>query len=69
MYQANSYGIHRNLGGVLAALIVTVSGLVFDRAHLASAPEGTVEIGQLESVEAQAQVAVLPDVVVTGRKA
>lgn len=67
MYEANSYGIHRNLAGVLAALIVAISGLIFDRAHLASAPEGTVEVGQLEAVEAQ--VAALPEVVVTGRKA
>ena len=67
MYEANSYGIHRSVGGVLAAFIVAISGLVFDRAHLASAPEGTVEIGQLEAVEAQ--VAALPEVVVTGRKA
>lgn len=69
MYETNSYGMHRNLAGVLAAFIVAISGLVFDRAHLASAPEGTVEIGQLEAVEAQAQVAALPEVVVTGRKA
>lgn len=69
MYEANSYGIHRNLGAVLAAFIAAVSGLVFDRAHLASAPEGTVEVGQLEAVEAPAQVAALPEVVVTGRKA
>lgn len=69
MYEASAYGIHRNVAAVLAAAIVAVSGLVFDRAHLASAPEGTVEIGQLETVEAQAQVAALPEIVVTGRKA
>ena len=68
MYEANSYGIHRNLAGVLAAFIVAISGLVFDRAHLASAPEGTVEIGKPDTVEAQAQDAALPEVVVTGRK-
>jgi len=45
MYEANAYGIHRNVAAVLAAAVVAVSGLVWDRAHLASAPEGTVEVG------------------------
>ncbi|MBX3704451.1 MAG: hypothetical protein KF822_11820 [Steroidobacteraceae bacterium] len=69
MYEANSYGIHRNLGGLLAAFIVVLGGLVFDRAHLASAPDGSVEIGQLTPVEAEGQIAALPEIVVTGRKA
>jgi hypothetical protein len=69
MYEASAYGIHRNLSAVLAAAIVAVSGLVWDRAHLASAPEGTVEIGQLEAIGAEAQMAALPEIVVTGRKA
>jgi hypothetical protein len=69
MYEANAAGITRNLAGVLAAAIVAVSGLVFDRSHLASAPEGTVEIGALTPVEPAAAVAVLPEVVVTGKKA
>lgn len=51
MYEPSGYGIHRNISAVLAAAIVAVSGLVWDRAHLASAPEGTVEIGQLAPVE------------------
>jgi hypothetical protein len=77
MYEANAHGIHRNLAAVLAATVVAVSGLVFDRAHLASAPEGSVEIGELAPVEAPALatvqpaaiVAALPEVVVTGKKA
>lgn len=69
MYEPNAYGIHRNIAGVVAAAIVAVSGLVFDRAHLASAPEGSVEIGQLTPVEAEARIAALPEIVVTGRKA
>lgn len=69
MYEASSYGVHRNLSAVLAAAIVAVSGLVFDRAHLASAPEGTVEIGQLAPVEAEARIAALPEIVVIGRRA
>ena len=41
MYEANSYGIQRNLSAVLAAAIVATSGLVLDRAHLASARKGS----------------------------
>lgn len=69
MYEASAYGIHRNLAAFLAAAVVAVSGLVFDQAHLASAPAGTVEIGQLAPVEAPALIAALPEVVVTGKKA
>ncbi len=69
MYEANSYGIQRNLSAVLAALIVAASGLVFDRAHLASAPEGIVEVGQLTLVEAPVLIAALPEIVVTAKRA
>lgn len=69
MYAASAHGIHRNIAAVVAAAIVAVSGLVFDRAHLAAAPEGTVEIGQLTPVEAPVLTAALPEIVVTGKKA
>lgn len=69
MYEANSYGIQHNLSAVLAATIVAVGGLVFDRAHLASAPAGVVEIGQLTPIEAPAQIAALPEIVVMARRA
>jgi len=67
MYESISYGIQRNLSAVLAAAIVATSGLIFDRAYLASAPEGSVEIGQLTLVEATAQIAALPEIVVSAR--
>ncbi len=69
MYAANTINLHRNLSAVLAALVVAASGLVFDRAHLAAAPEGIVEIGQLSPVEAPAQIAALPEIVVTAKRA
>lgn len=69
MYEASAYGIHRNVAAVLAAAVVAVSGLVFDRAHLAAAPAGTVEIGQLSPVEAPVLIAALPEIVVTGERA
>ena len=67
MYESISYGIQRNLSAVLAAAIVATSGLIFDRAYLASAPEGMVEIGQLTLVEATTQIAALPEIVVSAR--
>jgi len=69
MYATSPYGRHRNLSAVLAALVVAASGLVFDRAYLASAPEGIVEIGQLTPVEAPPQLAALPEIVVTAKRA
>ncbi len=69
MYEANSNGIQRNLSAVLAALIVAAGGLIFNGAHLASAPKGTIEVGQLTLIEAPAQVATLPEIVVTAKRA
>jgi len=69
MYQANSYGIQRNFSAVLAATIVAVGGLVFDRAQVASAPAGIIEMGQLTPKAAPAQIAALPEIVVTARRA
>lgn len=69
MYEANSHGIHRNLSAALAAAVVAISGLVFDRAHLASAPEGSIEVGQLVLTETTGRIAALPEVVVTARPA
>jgi hypothetical protein len=68
MYTPSPYGLHRNLSAVLAALIVAASGLVFDRAHQL-APEAIVEIGQLAPVEPAAQIAALPEIVVTAQRA
>jgi len=69
MYTTSPFGLQRNLSAVLAAIIVAASGLVFDRAHLASAPEGIVEVGQLTLIEATAQIAALPEIVVTAKRA
>lgn len=69
MYETSAYGTHRNLAAVVTAAIVGVSGLIFDRAHLAAAPEGRMEIGQLEAVWSPAAIAALPDIVVTAKRA
>lgn len=69
MYTASTYGLNRNASAILAAAIVAFGGLVLDRAHLASAPAGIIEIGQLTPIAAQAQIAALPEIVVTAAKA
>lgn len=69
MYASSPYGLHRNLSAVLAAAIVAASGLVFDRGHESPVPEGIVEIGQLTPVETPIQIAALPEVVVTAKRA
>lgn len=65
MYTANGFGIHGTLSAVLAAAIVGVSGLTLDRAHLAAAPAGIVEVGELTPVDALPRVAQLDEIVVS----
>ncbi len=69
MYSASPFGIQRNLSAVLAAAIVATGGVTLDRAHLASAPHGIVEVGQLTLIEVSSQVASLPEIVVTAKRA
>jgi len=69
MYTTSVFGFRQSLSAVLAAAIVAFGGLVLDRAHLASAPAGIVEIGQLNPVETPTQIAALPEIVVTAKKA
>ena len=67
MNSSNTFNLRGALSAVLAAAIVGTSGLAFDKAHIASAPAGIIEIGQLTPVDVlpQAQVAALPAVIVS----
>jgi hypothetical protein len=59
----------KTISAVAAVAIVAFSGLVMDQAHLASAPAGTVEVGELTPVtDAGMTVAVLPEVVVVAKR-
>ena len=44
---SNGYNLRAALSAVLAAAIVGTSGLALDKAHLAAAPAGTIEVGEL----------------------
>lgn len=60
MYTASGFGIRGILSAALAAAIVAASALALDRAHLAAAPAGIVEIGELTPADALPRVAMLP---------
>lgn len=65
MYTATKFGFQGTLSAVLAAAIVAFNGLALDRAHVASAPAGFVEIGELTVSDALPQVASLEQIVVS----
>jgi hypothetical protein len=57
------------ISAAAAVAIVAFSGLVMDQAYLASAPAGTVEVGELTPVsDAGMTVAALPEVIVVGKR-
>jgi len=54
---------------VAAVVIVSLSGLVLDQAHIAAAPRGIVEVGELTLVnEAQMAAVTLPEVTVVAKR-
>jgi hypothetical protein len=65
MFTSHTWNARNTLSTVLAAAIVGLSGLALDRGHIAAAPDGTVEVGQLMPVDALPGVASLAAVVVT----
>ncbi len=57
------------VSAVAAVAIVSFSGLVLDQGHLAGAPRGVVEIGELTLVsEAQMAAVTLPEVTVVAQR-
>jgi hypothetical protein len=62
---SNGYGFRAAISAVFAAAIVGTSGLALDKAHVASFPKGTIEVGELTPVDVLPQVAALPEVIVS----
>jgi hypothetical protein len=59
----------KTISAAAAVAIVAFSGLVMDQAHLASAPAGTVEVGELTPVSYSGmKVAALPEVIVVAKR-
>lgn len=69
MFTIVAENTRKAMSAVAAIAIVTASGFVMDQAHLASAPRGTVEVGELTLVSdgPLAQV-MLPEVVVRAKR-
>jgi hypothetical protein len=51
-----------------AVAIVSFGGLVMDQAHLAAAPKGTVEVGELTALDGAIALAQLPEVIVVAKR-
>jgi len=62
---SNGFGLRAALSAVLAAAIVGTSGLALDKAHQASLPKGTIEVGELTPIDVMPPVAALPAVIVS----
>ena len=59
----------RTVSAMAAVAIVSLSGLVMDQGHLAGAPRGIVEVGELTLVnEAQMAAVMLPEVTVVAKR-
>jgi len=66
---ANTQNTRKAISAVAAVAIVAFSGLVMDQAYLASAPAGTVEVGELTLVsDAGMAIAALPEVIVVAKR-
>jgi hypothetical protein len=60
---------HKTVSAVAAVAIVSFSGLVMDQGHVAAAPRGTVEVGELTLVDAtQTTMVTLPEVTVVAKR-
>ena len=69
MFTMVTQGTQKTFSAVAAVAIVSFGGLVMDQAHLAAAPQGTVEIGELTALDsAGAALAQLPEVVVLAKR-
>jgi len=65
----NTQSTRKTISAVAAVAIVAFGGLVMDQAHLAAAPAGTVEVGELTLVaDAGTAIAALPEVIVVAKR-
>lgn len=68
MFTTVAQGAQKTFSAVAAIAIVAFGGLVMDQAHLAAAPEGRVEVGELTALDGATMLARLPEVVVVARR-
>jgi hypothetical protein len=65
MNSSNIFRLQGAFSAVLAAMIVGVSGLAIDKGHIAAAPAGVVEVGELSPVDVLPEMASMPAVIVS----
>jgi hypothetical protein len=69
MFTMVTQSTRKAFSAVAAIAIVGAAGLVMDQAYLAAAPRGTVEVGELTTLDAvQIAQVQLPEVVVLGKR-
>ena len=69
MFTMVAESTRKTFSAAAAVAIVSFGGLVMDQAHLAAAPRGTIEIGELTALDnAEIALAQLPEVVVLAKR-
>lgn len=69
MFTMVAESTRKGFSALAAVVIVSASGLVLDQAHVAAAPAGTVEVGELTLVnEAEIASVTLPEVTVVAKR-
>ncbi|MGQ0384990.1 MAG: hypothetical protein ACT4UP_09975 [Gammaproteobacteria bacterium] len=69
MFTMVAENTRKAVSAVAAVAVVSFGGLVLDQAHIASAPRGTVEIGELTPVAGTELASVtLPEITVVARR-
>jgi hypothetical protein len=69
MFTMVAESTRKGFSAAAAIAIVSFGGLVMDQAHLAAAPQGTVEVGELTALGGgSAMLARLPEVVVVAKR-
>lgn len=67
MFKIVAENTRKAVSTAAAVAIVSAAGLVMDQAHLAAAPQGIVEVGELAPVAAT-ELASLPEVTVVAKR-
>lgn len=66
MFTTLTSSTRMTVSSIAAVTIVSLSALTLDQGHIAAAPQGRVEIGELTPIGAEYQnLAMLPEVIVT----
>jgi hypothetical protein len=68
MFTMVAQNTRMTFSAVAAVAIVSFGGLVMDQAHLAAAPKGTIEVGELTALDGATLLVQLPEVVVLAKR-